>query len=103
MSIEKQFSLRLSELRNMQNVSAREMSKQMGQSENYINMIENGHSYPSMTQFFAICDYLGVSPSVYFDFDNHDPKKSKATNDKLRGLTSEQLSIISSIIDQMKS
>jgi len=56
-----------------------------------------------MTQFFAICDYLGVSPSVYFDFDNHDPKKSKATNDKLRGLTSEQLSIISSIIDQMKS
>jgi len=103
MSVEKLFQNRLSELRGQKGVSARDMSLTLGQSPGYINGIENGILFPSMTQFFAICDYLGVSPSVYFDFDNHDPKKSKATNDKLRGLTSEQLSIISSIIDQMKS
>ena len=95
MSVEKLFQNRLSELRGQKGVSARDMSLTLGQSPGYINGIENGRLFPSMTQFFAICDYLGVSPSVYFDFDNHDPKKSKATNDKLRGLTSEQLSIIS--------
>lgn len=38
---------------------------------------------------------------VFFDFDNHNPKKSAAVNDKLKGLSDEQLSIVLSMIDQM--
>lgn len=102
MEIQKQFGLRISELRIQKRISAREMSRTLGQSENYINMIENARAYPSMAQFFAICDFLEVTPSVFFDFDNHNPKKNTALTEKLKGLSDEQLSVVLSMIDQMK-
>lgn len=77
------------------------MSHILGHSDNYINMIENGRSLPTMAQFLAICEFLEVTPMVFFDFDNHNPKKSAAVNDKLKGLSDEQLSIVLSMIDQM--
>lgn len=101
MDFQKQFSLRLSELRLQKNISAREMSHTLGHSGNYINMIENGNSLPSMAQFLAICEFLEVTPAVFFDFDNHNPKKSDALSEKLKGLSDEQLTIILSMIDQM--
>ena len=39
---ENDFALRLATLRTKKNVSAREMSLSIGQSEGYINNIENG-------------------------------------------------------------
>lgn len=47
----KAFSLRLSKLRINKGVSARDMSLSIGQSPSYINNIETGLSYPSMTVF----------------------------------------------------
>lgn len=55
-----------------------------------------------MAQFFAICEFLEIEPSVFFDFDNHNPKKSNAISEKLKGLSDEQLTVILSMIDQMK-
>lgn len=97
-----QFGLRVAELRQLKNISAREMGLSIGQSASYINTIENGHSYPSMAVFFEICDFLGVEPLTFFDFDNHNPKKSDELTDKLKGLSDEQLSVVLSMIDQMK-
>lgn len=102
MDLQEKFALRLSELRLQKNVSAREMSFAIGQCQNYINMIENGRSLPSMAVFFAICEYLEVEPSVFFDFGNHNPKKSNALSEKLNGLSDEQLSAVLKIIEQMK-
>ncbi|WP_337928083.1 helix-turn-helix transcriptional regulator, partial [Anaerotignum lactatifermentans] len=45
---EKYFYERLSKLRSQKNVSARDMSLSIGQSENYINSIENKRMLPSM-------------------------------------------------------
>lgn len=53
-----EFSRRLVELRMDKGVSARDMSLSIGQSPGYINNIENGINFPSMTAFFYICDYL---------------------------------------------
>lgn len=70
--MEKQdFSQRLSMLRIQKGVSARDMSLSLGQSNSYINNIENGLNFPSMSQFFAICDYLSVTPAEFFDVDIH--------------------------------
>lgn len=55
-----------------------------------------------MSVFFAICEFLEVTPSVFFDFDNHNPKKSSAIGEKLKGLSDEQLTVVLSMIDQMK-
>ena len=70
------FSSRLSELRIQKGVSARDMSLSLGQSESYINKIENKRTLPSMTGFFYICDYLGVTPAEFFHVENNNPKLS---------------------------
>ena len=57
----------LRKFRNERNISAREMSLSLGQNVNYINLIENGKRLPSMQGFFLICEYLKVSPHVFFE------------------------------------
>jgi len=51
-----EFAKRVAKLRQNKGVSARDMSLSLGQSENYINHIENGKAFPSMAVFskFAI-------------------------------------------------
>jgi len=60
------FGERLAKLRIAKGISAREMSFAIGQSANYINKIEGRKSYPSMSLFFYICDYLGITPEAFF-------------------------------------
>lgn len=72
---EKDFSLRLARLREAKGVSARDMSLSMGQNPGYINNIETGKSMPSLTGFFYICEYLGITPHAFFDWDDPEPEK----------------------------
>jgi len=65
---------RISQLRGQKGVSARDMSLSIGQSENYINMIENRRALPSISVFFYICEFLGVSPQDFFEQGNVLPK-----------------------------
>ena len=69
------FSKRLVDLRMKKGVSARDMSLLLGQSAGYINNIENGINFPSMTVFFYICEYFGITPMEFFDVDTKDPPK----------------------------
>lgn len=69
------FPERLAELRTQKGVSARDMSLSLGQSESYINKIENRRTLPSMAGFFYICDYLEVSPMDFFNTDSAAPGK----------------------------
>ena len=64
---------RLAKLRTEKGVSAREMSLAIGQSSGYINGLENRNGFPSMQVFFYICEYLGVTPSEFFDDGNSHP------------------------------
>ena len=60
--MEEFFRQRLAQLRMAKGISARDMSLSLGQSQSYINKIENGMTFPSMQNFFYICEYLGISP-----------------------------------------
>ena len=75
---EKDFSLRLARLREKKGVSARDMSLSIGQNPGYINNIETGKSMPSLTGIFYICEYLGVTPSEFFDLESTNPGKIDA-------------------------
>ena len=94
---------RIANLRTKMAVSARDMSLSIGQSENYINSIENKRSLPSMSVFFYICDYLGVSPKEFFDEDINNPKLIKDINSELKTLNDEQLSVIYTLIKNFNS
>lgn len=72
---EKDFSLRLAQLREKKGISARDMSLSMGQNPGYINNIELGKSMPSLSGFLYICDYLNITPRDFFDMDSHNPSK----------------------------
>ena len=61
------FSKRLVQLRMAKGVSARDMSLSLGQNPGYINSIENNKTFPSMSNFFEICDYLNITPMEFFD------------------------------------
>ena len=71
------FHDRLAQLRMQKGVSARDMSLSLGQSESYINKIENQRTMPSMSGFFYICDYLGVTPKEFFDDELTAPGKTR--------------------------
>ena len=96
------FIRRLVELRMNKGVSAREMSLSIGQAPSYINNIETGVSFPSMTAFFYICDFLGVTPSEFFDMENTNPIKSRELLEATKGLKNEQLDSLISIAKNLK-
>ena len=100
--MENEFYKRMYELRVKKDVSAQEMSIALGQSKGYINNIENGHNFPSMSVFFYICDYLGVTPAEFFESENKDPERISALTEKLKTLSDEQLNLIEAMIDNLK-
>ena len=98
---EEVFARRLNVLRNKKGVSARDMSLSIGQNAGYINYIENGKALPSMSGFFFICEYLGVTPSEFFDDTNLDPQAIRNLEDNLRRLTPRQLQSIAAIVEDL--
>lgn len=83
---EEAFIRRLIQLRQQAGVSARELSMSLGQSESYINKIENAKTFPSMSGFFYICDYFKISPMEFFDYETENPKLSRELITELRKL-----------------
>lgn len=59
-------SQRITELRMQKNISARDMSLSLGQSESYINKIENRRTLPSLQGLFYICEYFSITPAEFF-------------------------------------
>ena len=100
---QKEFSLRLSQLRLNKGVSARDMSLSIGQSPGYINNIETGVNFPSMTVFFYICEYLGVTPMEFFDLDTKNPSKEKELLSAVKGLNGENLDHLIALAKALKA
>jgi len=94
---------RIAQLRTKKGVSARDMSLSLGQSESYINTIENKKSLPSMTMFLHICDYLGTSPRDFFDEENKNPEKLKELIEDLKRLNDKSLSHIAGLVKILAS
>lgn len=99
---EKDFSLRLAQLREKKGVSARDMSLSIGQNPGYINSIESGKSMPSLVGVFYICDYLGITPSEFFDIDSNDPVRLRSLIEKLKKLSDSKLDHISALVDDIQ-
>lgn len=96
------FYERLVKLRTKKGVSARDMSLTIGQSAGYINSLENQKGFPSMQVFFYICEYLGVTPSEFFDDNIKRPADYREIIEDLNALDSEQLQNIKVLIKGLK-
>lgn len=92
------FSDRLTQLRIECGVSARDMSLSLGQSESYINKIENRRTMPSMTGFFYICEYLQIEPKDFFDIEADSPSKTTELLEELKKLSPKQTEHVLQIV-----
>ena len=99
---EKDFSLRLARLREKKGVSVRDMSLSIGQNPGYINNIETGKSMPSLTGIFYICEYLGVTPSEFFDLESTNPGKIDAIVQDMKHLDDAQLDTIAALVKGLR-
>ena len=101
MFAEDDFSQRLSNLRTNKGISARDMSLSLGQNPGYINSIENGKAFPTMSNFFSICEFLGVSPKEFFETEISDPCKFNALINNLKRLNIRQIELITQLVKEL--
>ena len=98
---ERDFAHRLAILRTKAGVSARDMSLSIGQNPGYINNIETGKSKPSLDGIFFICEYLGVTPSEFFDLESSNPSKLDSIIKDMKKLNDQQLDTIAALVKDL--
>ena len=84
---------RITQLRIQKGISEYKMSYDLGHSRGYINNISSGKTLPSMTEFFAICDYFEITPVEFFNANLSNPKLSKDLLSALEQLSEEDLQL----------
>ena len=89
-----EFGLRLARLRENKGVSARQMSLEIGLNKNYINSIESGRNYPNMAHFFEICQYLNISPQLFFQLGRNFPMEQTEFSQALRDLSPQKIHLL---------
>lgn len=85
---------RITQLRLQKGVSEYKMSYDLGHSRGYINNISSGKTLPSMTEFFAICDYFDITPLEFFETNKANPKLSKTVISAMEQLDEDDLTLI---------
>lgn len=85
---------RITELRLRKGISEYKMSMDLGHSKSYIQSISSGKSLPSLSEFLYICEYFDISPKTFFDTDNHDPELIEKTENELKQLNTNDLTLV---------
>ena len=84
---------RITQLRIQKGVSEYKMSYDLGHSRGYINNISSGKTLPSMTEFFAICDYFEITPIEFFNANLTNPRLSRSILSALDQLDEDDLAL----------
>lgn len=93
---------RMTKLRLQKGVSEYKMSLDMGHGRSYIQSISSGRSLPSMSEFLYMCEYLGVTPSEFFDEQTENPALLQKTLDEMRSLPDKDILSLLSLIERFK-
>ena len=84
---------RITQLRLQKGVSEYKMSYDLGHSRGYIYNISSGKTLPSMTEFFAICDYFEISPVEFFNAGIVNPSLLTELTEDLKKLDEADLKL----------
>lgn len=92
---------RITELRIKKGVSEYQMSYDLGHSRGYIYNISSGKALPPMKEFFAICDYFGVTPEQFFSSSTQHPELIQKAIVGMMKLGESDILMLLSIINRM--
>jgi len=91
---------RITQLRMIKGVSEYKMSYDLGHSRGYINNITSGKTLPSLTEFFAICDYFDISPVEFFG-EAENPKLLRTITSDIEKLSEKDLQLVQTIVTRL--
>lgn len=92
---------RITQLRLQKGVSEYQMSYDLGHSRGYIYNISSGKSLPPLSEFFAICEYFGITPLEFFDEARNYPALVQKTLDGLKELTDDDLLLVLNLVNRL--
>lgn len=93
---------RISQLRISKGVSEYKMSYDLGHSRGYIYNISSGKALPPMSEFFAICNYFGITPREFFDEESSNPQLVKKAAEEMKSLDEDDMRLIIQFIERLK-
>ena len=85
---------RITQLRLAKGVSEYQMGYDLGHSRSYMYNISSGKSLPPLPEFLEICDYLGVSPSQFFDSSVENPALLQTAIEEIKKLNDDDMMLI---------
>ncbi len=98
--MDKQFiSKRITELRLDYEISEYQLGIEIGKSGSYIQSLTSMRATPSMQALTDICDFFNISLTEFFNEDIKKPNDLHRIQEKLSGLTEDQLQAIEATID----
>ena len=93
---------RITQLRLNKGLSEYQLSYDLGHSRGYINNISSGKVLPSMSEFFSICDYFGITPAEFFDNKHANPELLSKAITEIHSLDDDDMLLILTIIKRLK-
>lgn len=93
---------RITQLRLNKGVSEYQMSYALGHSRGYVYNISSGKAMPSMSEFFSICDYFGISPQAFFDANQENPVLTGKLMDEIKTLTDDDLILLLTLVRRLR-
>ena len=70
------------------------MGYDLGHSRSYMYNISSGKSLPPLPEFLEICNYLGVTPSQFFDDTAENPALLQTAIEELKKLSDDDMMLI---------
>ena len=92
---------RITQLRLQKNVSEYKMSYDLGHSRGYINNISSGKVLPSMAEFFAICEYFGITPVEFFSQEISNPTENRQLLRDIEQLKETDITLVHGIVKRL--
>lgn len=92
---------RITQLRLRKGVSEYRMSYDLGHSRGYVHNISSGKALPPMKEFFAICDYFGLTPQQFFDEGTQNPELIQKAIAGMKQLDESDLLMLLGLINRL--
>lgn len=92
---------RITQLRLQKGVSEYQMSYDLGHSRGYIYNISSGKALPPLKEFFAICEYLEISPQQFFDDSEQKPELVQKALTGMKQLDEDDMLMLLGFINRL--
>ena len=92
---------RITQLRIKKGVSEYQMSYDLGHSRGYVYNISSGKALPPLKEFFAICDYLEITPQQFFDDTEQNPELVQKALEGIKQLDESDMLMLLGFINRL--